>query len=97
MGVYERLTADDDTKIAVHTFGAALREVARGNATLNQVINLFNLDAAAQTELTAIRDAYLALSTDLERAQFMMQMEDAFILSEAGIYNKTQVKNALGF
>lgn len=96
MGLYERMTSSESDKISEHTFGAAMREVARGHRSLNDLITAFSLDAEAQAELTAIRDAYLALST-ASKPQFMMLMEDAFILASAGHYNKVQVKQVLGF
>jgi len=97
MGLFERITAVDETKISVHSFGASLREVARGNATVAQLVAVFDLDAADQTDLAAIQAKYLDQNSTFDRVKFMMQMEDAFILAEAGIYNKSQVTSALGF
>ena len=97
MGIYERITADDDTKIAVHRLGAALREVARGNVTKAQVVAIFGLDATATTELDSIAAAYVALTTDMDRSEFLGLLEDALLLAETGDYNETTVKSRLGF
>ena len=95
-GLYERMTAQDQTKISIHTFGAAMREVARERRTLAQLVTAFNLDAEAQTELTAIRDTYTAATT-ANKPLMLTTFEDAFILAEAGFYTKAQVRTALGF
>ena len=97
MALYARITADDDTKIGVHRFGAALREVARGNLSLAQVTATFSLDAGEQTELSAIATTYTDLTTDMDRSLFLGLMEDALILAEIGDYNEATVKSRLGF
>lgn len=98
-GIYERITASDegDDKIAVHTFSTALRELSRGAVTKQQVVNEFSLDSAAEAELDAIIDKYLALATDLEKADFLVKIHDVFVLVEAGFYNKSKAKTELGF
>ena len=97
MGLYERWTADDDTKIAIHPFGSALSEMARGAATRAEVISVFNLAGDDVTELDAIAATYAALSTDNERTAFIGLLEDVMVLSEAGIYNKATAASRLGF
>lgn len=101
-GLYERIantgetSAPEDAKLPVHTFMAGIREVARGNATLAQLASVFNLDATAQAELQAIADTYASLQNQ-QQDDFKTLLHDAFLLAEAGIYDKATVKNRLGF
>lgn len=96
MGLFERITAQDDTKIVVHRLGAALREVARGNLTQAQVITALSLDASDQTQLGEIITTYSALGTDKARMEFQTLFEDAGLLVESGDYNKATYNARLG-
>lgn len=50
MGFYERITREQEPKIAVHTIQALLGEVERGKITLAAAASILGLDAAEQAE-----------------------------------------------
>lgn len=54
MGLWERVTREQEPKIPVHVLMAALAELERGKITTQQIINLFGLSAGEQTELATI-------------------------------------------
>ena len=98
--LFERWTAepgDGFEKIPVHTFGAALSELARGSVTKAQLVAAFSLDAADETELDAITAKYAAEPTALAKAAFIAKLEDVMVLSSAGFYSKAKAKTELGF
>ena len=100
MGLYERWTATGEgatSKIAVHTFAAALREVARGRRSVAQLVSAFALDAEDQADLTALMAHYAGLGTVLQKEQWLLDLHGVMVLAEAGLYNKQQCKDALGF
>lgn len=102
MSLYGRITAQDNTKIHVHRFGSALRELASGGVTRAQVISTFALSAAETTELDAIIASYNALgsgnaSAAFQKAVYTQRLEDVFILCETGDYTEAQAKSRLGF
>jgi hypothetical protein len=102
MALFARLTAQDSTKIAVHRFGAALRQWAIGQITRQQIIDTFELTGTDITELDALQAAYTALPTNntlatLTKANRLNAMEDVFLLCETGDYNEAKAKAALGF
>lgn len=99
-GLYERITSSQEIgedKVPVHSFMAGMREVARGNVTLQQLKDVFNADATMSSEIDAIADKYNNLSTDNERQDFKTQLHDALLLAESGFYDKATVKDRLGF
>ena len=102
MGLYQRITAQDATKISVHRFGAALRQWAAGELTRQQVIDGFQLDASDITDVDALVASYTAMQTNnannaFLKAAWLDRMEDVFILVEAGDYTEVKAKSALGF
>lgn len=102
MGLYARMRAQDGTKIAVHRFGAALREWANGGLTRAEVIAAFGLTGADVTELDALSATYTALPTNntantLAKAAWLDRMEDVFLLVETGDYPEAKAKARLGF
>jgi hypothetical protein len=102
MGLYQRITAVDDTKISVHRFGASLRQFAAGQLTRQQVIDGFQLVGDEVTELDAMIATYTAMPTNnvaagFAKAAWLDRMEDVFILCESGDYPETKAKTALGF
>jgi hypothetical protein len=102
MGLYQRVTANDDTKISVHRFGAALRQFAAGQLTRAQIIASFNLAGDDITNLDALIASYQALPTNntgntFTKALRLDTMEDVFLLCEAGDYTELKAKSALGF
>lgn len=96
MGLFERWTAADSTKIRIHPFASALREWTRGAVTKTQVVNAFSLSSEDQIELDAIKTKYDGLNTN-QKAEFVVKLHDVMILSEAGLYDKAKAKTELGF
>lgn len=102
MGLYQRITAQDATKIGVHRFGAALRQMAGGQLTRQQVIDAFQLAGDDVTELDALIATYQGMPTNntantFAKAAWLDRMEDVFLLVETGDYNEAKAKTALGF
>lgn len=102
MGLYARITADGETKIGVHRFGAALRQMAAGQLTRQQILDAFQLTGSDVTEFDALIAAYQALPSNntantLTKAMRLESMEDVFLLCETGDYNEAKAKTALGF
>lgn len=97
MGLYERWTSSDDSKIGVHTFGCALREMSRSAVTRTQVINAFTLTGDDVTELDAIRSKYVGLATAAEKTDYVILLHDVMILAEQGFYNRATCADRLGF
>jgi len=104
MGLYQRFTAVDATKISVHRFGAALREWAASapGVTRQNIIDRFGLSAAEIVELDAIAATYSALgsgnaSQAFAKAVWTQRMEDVLMLCETGDYTEAQAKARLGF
>jgi hypothetical protein len=96
------MTTQGSTKIAVHRFGAALRQFAAGQLTRQQVIDAFVLAADEIVELDALTATYTALGTSnaaaaFAKAAWLDRMEDVFILVETGDYTEAKAKTALGF
>lgn len=102
MGLFQRITATDGTKIGVHRFGAVLRQWAAGEITRQQVIDGFALAGDDVTQLDALKATYDAmpgspLANGLAKIAWLDRMEDVFLLCESGDYTETKAKNALGF
>jgi len=102
VALFARLTAQDSTKIAVHRFGAALRQWALGQLTRQQIIDGFQLTGSDITELDALWSAYQSLPSNstmstLTKANRLDALEDVFLLCETGDYTEAKAKSALGF
>lgn len=102
MGLYQRITALDSTKIEVHRFGAALRQMAAGQLIRQQIIDAFALTGDDITNLDALIASYQAMPTNntsntLLKALRLDTMEDVFLLCESGDYTEAKAKAALGF
>ncbi len=102
MSLFQRFTANDNTKISVHRFGAALREWSAGGVTRQQMIDRFALSAGEIVELDAIAATYTAMSSGnaaqaFAKAAYTQRMEDVFLLIETGDYTEAQAKTRLGF
>ena len=98
MGLYEKITSksEDTPKLSTHSFCAAMREVIRGNATKSQLISIFTLDTEDQADIDAIQANVTAFPTAVEKNDYSMQIHDAFLLAEAGIYSKAKIVEVLG-
>jgi hypothetical protein len=102
MALYARITATDGTKISVHRFGAALRQMAAGQLTRQQIIDTFVLVGDDVTQFDALIASYQALPSNnttntLAKALRLDTMEDVFLLCETGDYTEAKAKAALGF
>lgn len=102
MGLYQRITAKDDTKISVHRFGAALRQWAASELSRQQIIDSFQLVDDDVTQLDALVTTYNAMSTNnalaaFSKAAWLDRLEDVFLLSETGDYTEVKARSALGF
>lgn len=102
MSLFTRITANNNTKISVHRFGAALREFAASGLTRQQIIDRFVLSTAETTELDALVATYTAMTTGtaanaFAKAAWTQRMEDVFLLCETGDYTEAQAKTRLGF
>lgn len=103
MGLYERWTAsgEDPSKIRIHPFGTALREAARGAITREQLIAGFGLAGDDVTELDAIIDKYVGLTTQGEKDRFIVLLHDVMILAAdhqtRPLYTREFTLQRLGF
>lgn len=102
MALYARITAQDATKISVHRFGAALRQMAASQLTRQQIIDAFVLVGDDVTQFDALIATYTAMGTGnataaFAKAAWLDRMEDVFLLVESGDYNEAKAKTALGF
>ena len=102
MALFARITSNGTDKIPVHAFGAALRLMAMGNLTRQNVIDSFALSGTDITELDAIIATYNARPTNntgniIIKAQWPDKLEDVFILCETGRLTEAQAKSFLGF
>lgn len=103
MGLYARITSNQtDSKISVHRFGAALRLMASGNITRQNVIDAFLLTGDEVTEFDAIIASYNAMPTNntantILKAQRPDKFEDVFLLCDTGDLTEAQAKSFLGF
>lgn len=102
MGLYQRITANDATKISVHRFGSALRQMAAGQLTRQQIIDAFQLTGDDVTNFDALIATYQAMPTNNTGNTFLKAlrldtMEDVFLLCETGDYSELKAKSALGF
>lgn len=108
MGLYERWTATDDTKLKIHPFATALREAARGGITRQQLIDLFDLEGDDVIELDAIIAHYTSINvnnnaalTQAEKDRFIVLLGDVMILSNDNqtrpLYTRQFALSRLGF
>jgi hypothetical protein len=102
MSLFARVTANDNTKISVHRFGSALRQMAAGQLTRQQIIDAFLLVNSDVTEFDALVATYTAMGTGnataaFNKAAWLYRMEDVFLLCETGDYTEAKAKTALGF
>lgn len=96
MGLYQRITAQDATKVSVHRLGAG------GGITRAALISALGLEGNDVTQLDALIATYQALPQSnvaqaLLKAAFLGRMEDIFLLCETGDYTEAQARGRLGF
>jgi len=97
MGLYERMTAADDSKMSVHAFCSATRLWALGDVTRAQVVAALALDTSDETDLDALQTAYGAAGNGVGKANYLIKIESVFTLAEVGHISKAQAKGILGF
>lgn len=97
--LFDRLfLVDPDTEnVAVHYFRAAIGDYVAGYTTRQQIIDWWELGAAAQADLAVLCDD-LDSRTVLERAVRLIEIHDVLLFVEAGAKytTKTSFKNRLG-
>lgn len=104
MGLAERIVQSDtattypqeDGNIPIHEFTAAISLYATGNATRNQIVNIFNLDAGQAAGLDQLLAAFDALATKADKVEWLMKLEAAGIFFQDGNIDKTQYKTIMG-
>lgn len=104
MGLFERTApaAEGSQKLNIHRFGAALRQMAAGELTRQQIIDAFALTGDDVTELDALIATHTALGTGnanaaFAKASWLNRLDDVFVLVSTGDYTKAKAKSALGF
>ena len=102
MGLYERWTADDDTKIPIHDFFGFLHiwlhdSEGLGSAAGSLAVTNLNLAGDDVTEAQAIKAKFDALGTDAAKLEFAARINAVVLLCESGHITKAQAKLALGF
>jgi hypothetical protein len=91
MALLDRLIAplENEEKLPIHEFMAALAEYKRGVVTKQNIITAFGLNTA---EANALQDFLTNLdSSSINRSL----IHDVLLLGEGGHYTKTQIKNRL--
>ena len=78
MGLYERILRLEEPKLPVHAFMAAMAEIKRGFGTRAQFVSVFQLDAAAQTDLDALIARFSGGS-----ALTAVELHDVLLLADA--------------
>ena len=73
--------AADETKIAIHAFLGALHEFTRGKLTGGEVVSMFSLSAAQQTNALTLK-ALIDAAPD--KTRFMRVFKDWMYLGETG-------------
>jgi hypothetical protein len=102
MGLFQRATAEDNTQISAHLFGAWCRQLAAGNRTRQQLITKFALSGDDVTQLDALIASYQAMPSNNAAATLLkvlrqQAMEDVFLMIQAGDYTEAEARAALGF
>ena len=90
MSLLDRLLGNEDPKLPVHQFMAALAEYKRGAITKQNVIDAFLLSVP---EGTSLQTFLTKLDSDTIDRAFI---HDVLLLGEAGYYTKSQVQTRLG-
>lgn len=84
MSLVNRLAGlNNEPKIGVHSFYAALAEFAAGEFTRAEIVGHFELDEADDTELGVLIDAYTAAPNN-RKQEFLEFIHRIFILAEVG-------------
>jgi len=93
MGLYERLMGDEQPKIPVHQFTAAVAEKKRLKITTQQVIDAFGLSAGEQTEVATL---FTAVDGVLLTREMVIDVLNLAERKLAGYTTAALVKTRLG-
>ena len=96
MSLYRRLIGLDEPKIPVHQFMAALAEFKRGKFTGPQVLSMFQLSPAEQTELAALRTELAALWAEQAALKFAEKVMEADSIRRRSRNSRGQTKHTHG-
>ena len=101
MGLFQRLTANDDTKIPAHAFSAFFHiwladSEGLGSTAGTRVVSTYSLDAAEIIQANAIKTKYDALGVAAQ-AEFIGRIHHAWMLAESGDITESELETLLGF
>jgi hypothetical protein len=94
--LFDRLFTEPDN-IPIHSFRAALGDYAAGETIRSEIVNYFNLDAEAQTDLDVLL-GQIDGSNNIQKALFLLQLHDVMMIAEEGAKytTKAEFKTRLG-
>ncbi len=81
MGLLARIRGDEDPKMSIHQFSAAMRQVHRGRNTVAQLKSAFEMDAQAQTDMDWLVSQYTAQAVG-DRVEWLEALDDVLMLAE---------------
>ena len=85
MSLINRLAGlNDEEKIAVHYFYAAMLEMHYGEVTRAQIITHFGLETEDEVGLDVIIAKYQGLSNNSQKLEFVNWIHAVFMLAESG-------------
>jgi hypothetical protein len=98
--LFDRLFSDDPEigNIAVHSFHAAVVDYGAGETTRQQIIDYWDLDTEAQSDLSTLCDVIDALSGKVEKLTFGTELHAVCLMVEQGAKytTKTTFRTRLG-
>lgn len=80
---------EDQGKIAVHYFYAALADYATGNTTKNQIMQAWALDTEAEADLDVILGKLDSLTGDA-KLQYILELHAVMMIAESGLKYDTK-------
>jgi hypothetical protein len=95
--LYPDRSVETAIKIPVHSFRAALGDYATGNTSRAEIVNYWNMDSEAQTDLDVLLVA-IDSKTALQTAEFLLELDSVMIIaSEGAKYTvKSEFRTRLG-
>ena len=102
MSLFEQWTADDSTKVSVHSFFGWLHiwltdAEGFGAAAGTRAVEHLGLDAQSTADAVAIKAKFDALGSGLAKAEFVARIHAVAMLAEADAITKPEAKALLGF
>ena len=98
--LFDRLfpASTSEDNIPVHAFMAAITDYIDGESTRQQIIDVWTLDASAQTDLNALCNKIDGLTQKINKVIFSLELDATMILCEADLRYTTKIafKNRLG-